>query len=447
MTGSNVDDVGPLLADHEDPTSPIVLTADSIKAAQEVAMLPRLRRRWLRTAALVATVTMLPIAWSYASALRAPGTDSAAARTAEWMRDHHLGAIVNWAEHVDYRLNTPRQGGEPAAVALPTTTQPTISPVSSGPSVVSPADVTTASPTVTTTAPAQFGRSPSAVHAAVLTPPTPLTSPVDPALPGEGTWAPIGPIIAGAPGVYVTQLRPDAVHSSYLDAVVWFDPHRVSFQQFVGHFFPGTPPGEPASVPTELQPSLLAAFAGGFRANDSHGGLWWHGQDVTPLREGAATLAITHDGMVQVGALGHDVVPSADDISLRQNLDLIVDAGKPVTELASDPNRIWGFTGPRNNEFVWRSGVGVTSDGAVVWVGGPALSIVDLAQTLVRAGAVRAMQLDINQEWVQFNTYAATGDKVHGAKLLAGMGHANDRYLTPDTRDFVAVFTRPALVP
>jgi hypothetical protein len=58
------------------------------------------------------------------------------------------------------------------------------------------------------------------------------------------------------------------------------------------------------------------------------------------------------------------------------------------------------------------------------------------------------MQLDINQEWVQFNVYGmGTDGAVHGSKLLPGMGHANDRYLSTDTRDFIAVFARPAPLP
>jgi hypothetical protein len=78
-----------------------------------------------------------------------------------------------------------------------------------------------------------------------------------------------------------------------------------------------------------------------------------------------------------------------------------------------------------------------------VWVGGPGLTVESLAETLVRAGAVRGMQLDINREWVQLNTYTVgTDGQVHGQRLLNGMEHTDDRWLTEDTRDFIAVFTR-----
>ena len=262
---------------------------------------------------------------------------------------------------------------------------------------------------------------------------------------GEGTWTPIGPLVGGAAGVYATEIRPDAVHTSYLDAVVWFDPRRVLFRQFPGTFFSGGPSDRPPYVPAREQASLIAAFEGGFRPGDSRGGLEIEQQSLAPLRQGAATLAIKADGTADVGILGRDFQASDGYDSFRQNLSLIVDNGAPVSQLATDPNRTWGFTGPTNKEFVWRSGVGVTASGALVWVGGPALSIEDLADTLVRAGAIRGMQLDINQDWVQFNTYAAgAAGQVHGSKLLAGMRHTGDRYLSTDSRDFIAVFARPA---
>ena len=36
--------------------------------------------------------------------------------------------------------------------------------------------------------------------------------------------------------------------------------------------------------------------------------------------------------------------------------------------------------------------------------------------------------------------------EVHGRKLLAAMEHTDDRYLSEDTRDFIAVFARPKAV-
>jgi hypothetical protein len=51
------------------------------------------------------------------------------------------------------------------------------------------------------------------------------------------------------------------------------------------------------------------------------------------------------------------------------------------------------------------------------------------------------MELDINSYWVSFNTYAAAG-ALRPAKLLAETERPATRYLTPDDRDFFAVYRR-----
>ena len=94
---------------------------------------------------------------------------------------------------------------------------------------------------------------------------------------------------------------------------------------------------------------------------------------------------------------------------------------------------------------MWRSGLGVTADGALVYVGGPGLDIADLANILVRAGAVRAMELDINTDWVNFSTYqpstpggAATA--TDGTELLPGMTGTPGRYFQSWwARDFITM--------
>ena len=58
-----------------------------------------------------------------------------------------------------------------------------------------------------------------------------------------------------------------------------------------------------------------------------------------------------------------------------------------------------------NKALVWRSGVGVDANGALIYAGGPALSVLSLGPTLQNAGAVRAMELDINTDWVSAYTY------------------------------------------
>jgi hypothetical protein len=51
------------------------------------------------------------------------------------------------------------------------------------------------------------------------------------------------------------------------------------------------------------------------------------------------------------------------------------------------------------------------------------------------------MELDINYEWTTFNFYGTFGTG-EPTKLLPGMDRSATRYLTPDDRDFFAVYAR-----
>jgi len=67
-------------------------------------------------------------------------------------------------------------------------------------------------------------------------------------------------------------------------------------------------------------------------------------------------------------------------------------------------------------------------------------TVSSLAAIMIHAGAVRAMELDINTYWTSFITYhhPGAGDP---ANLLPTMDRSPERYLTPDDRDFFAVYT------
>jgi hypothetical protein len=128
--------------------------------------------------------------------------------------------------------------------------------------------------------------------------------------------------------------------------------------------------------------------------------------------------------------------------AVRQNLVLIVDNGQLNPELREDDTTAFGAT-LGNNVYVWRSGVGVTADGALVYAGGPAMSIIALARTLQAAGAVRAMEMDINTDWVSAFTYVpqdptAFDSPIIGVKLLDNMSHDGSQYLQQNSRDFFA---------
>jgi hypothetical protein len=81
-----------------------------------------------------------------------------------------------------------------------------------------------------------------------------------------------------------------------------------------------------------------------------------------------------------------------------------------------------------------------------VYAASDGLTASSLADMLVRAGVVRAMELDINPNWVTFNLFShpdpADPTATTGAKLLPDMRRTADRYLGPDSRDFTAILLK-----
>jgi hypothetical protein len=122
----------------------------------------------------------------------------------------------------------------------------------------------------------------------------------------------------------------------------------------------------------------------------------------------------------------------------RQNLPLIIDHGRVNPQLNDTAE--WGAT-LGNAVLVWRSAIGVDSRGNLMFAAGNDQTVRSMAETLAHAGAIRAMELDINSYWVSFITYGAPF--AHGpANLLPEMSRSASRYLEPDDRDFFAVYAR-----
>jgi hypothetical protein len=122
----------------------------------------------------------------------------------------------------------------------------------------------------------------------------------------------------------------------------------------------------------------------------------------------------------------------------RQDLPLIVNHGHVNPNLSDGPE--WGAT-LGNKVYVWRSAVGIDRHGNLIYAAAPDQTVGSLARVMVHAGAVRAMELDINAYWPSFITYRFPGAR-HPANLLADMVRSPLRYLTPDDRDFFAVYVR-----
>lgn len=348
---------------------------------------------------LIFTVGVLTAGWSLANAVFSPVNDPISAKLAEWARGHGMGSLVTGLESLQYDLNPPKVGGTPGSALLKS---------------VSSSYVQTSLRTIVT-----------------------------PSLPNEGKFKSIV-TSHGIPLVQVAYMRPDTLHTSYLSAIVWMSGIHTRLEQHPGQSDPGHLSlwSKKTSIADSSAIGLLAAFNGGFKIKDARGGYYDNGHTVGTLVRGAASLVVYRNGKSNIGAWGTDVTMTPDVVSVRQNLQLLIENGQLATNLDAAVKANWGTTvGASTN--VWRSGIGVTSTGDLVYVAGDALSAHALAALLQRAGAVRAMQLDINKSWISYMwfTPSAGSNLLTPHKIMDFQRPAN-RYFSTTSRDFFAVYYR-----
>ncbi|GAA2553827.1 phosphodiester glycosidase family protein [Pseudonocardia hydrocarbonoxydans] len=361
---------------------------------------PNRRRRWV--AAAVVALSIWPLA-SYTQALTYPGNASFAVRTVEWVRDNGGGGLVDLVESIWYRQGPTATAPDPAGLPRPSATS---------------------------------SAAPAPAPLPVLQGATPV--------PGEGVWTAGQAAPGGTPAVYTTFIRPDPQHPSVVAGVARFDQGLTRTQVIAGTREPtGSAGPEGAQVPAVARSALVATFNSGFKMKDANGGYYADGQVRVPLRDGAASLVIHRDGTATIGRWGRDVTAGPDVVTVRQNLDLIVDGGRPVPGLDVNAFGTWGSA--RNQlQYTWRSGLGTDAAGNLIYVGGKDLTLASLADALTRAGAVTGMELDIHDNMVDLFTYRhdPSGALSTATKLLPNMPGPADRYLVPDQRDFVAITLR-----
>ena len=368
------------------------------RRAHQRPTLLRLRAR--RIVVLAALILVLDLVVSFWGAMTAPSNVSVGVRAVEWLRNNGAAGLVSDVERIYYSLNAPATGG-PALKRLPQ---------------------------VGTGARLQVSRdAPPAISPVIF-----------PSLPGEGQWHGTGPLVSGAAPVLVTTYRPDPNYPQLVAGVAWLDHTRTRLALIPGRYEPPNDGSQPAEVSPALRSVLLATFNSGFKLEDSGGGFFSQGQTYAALKDGQATLIGYSNGTVDVRTWTGGPAPGPGITFARQNLPLIIENGQLNPALSNDS--LWGAT-LGNAVRVWRSGVGVDAHGNLIYAAADIQTAESLARVLQRAGAVRAMELDINYEWTTFNYFGAYGAG-DPAKLLPGMDRPTTRYLAPDDRDFFAVYAR-----
>ena len=379
----------------------------------------RKRRRRRRAAVALAALLVLlsPAIYSYTTTMLQPSSLPLWPRSVEWLRSHHGNWLVDTAEHYYYTWKAPKKGG-PQLATLPTV------------GIAVPK-----APTRVRRTRAAAGM-PSRIPLVFSTP-----------LPDEGVWRGTGPVVEGRPPVLVTTFRTEVDYPRIVAYVAWFDHTRTAAAFYPGRYEPPSAPVRgPMSVPADQRWRLLATFNGGFIYRDGDNGSSIGGLQYEPLKQGLATLIAYRDGRVDVKTWTGGPVAGPNIAFARQSLPLIVDRGR--LNPALDDSTRWGYT-LGNAVRVWRTGAGIDRNGNLIYAAADDQTVVTLARILQRAGAVRAMQLDINPEWPTLITYSHHGGLVPD-KIVPNYQQPSTRYLVPDDRDFFAVYRRlagPVTVP
>ena len=355
-----------------------------------------------RIALVAALVALIPALFSYVGALAQSSNAPFGIRTGEWLRDHGAAGVVAKVESIYYSLTAPSKGG-PTLKAIPHVGYGALTAVA-----------------------AEFR--PGRVHAII-----------HPALPGEGVWHATRPGLEKEPPVLVTTVRDQPEYPRVLAGVAWINAKHTTVTYNPGRLEPAVsmPRGE-TEVPHARRGALLATFNSGFKLADSGGGVVDYGHTYSPMRDGLGTIVGYADGHLDVVDWSYGSTAPAGVNFARQNLPLIVSEGHANPNINNTSE--WGAT-VGNAVLVWRSSVGVDAHGNLIYIAGEDQSVQSLANAQIHAGAVRAMELDINSFWTSFITYGAPGAG-EPKNLLSGMERPSTRYLEPDDRDFFAVYSR-----
>ena len=204
----------------------------------------------------------------------------------------------------------------------------------------------------------------------------------------------------------VTTFRPELDYPQLVAYVAWFDHTRTPLGYYPGRYEPPHAAVRgPMMVPDDQRSRLLATFNGGFTYIDGDNGSADNGRTNEPLKDGNATLIGYRDGRIAIVNWSGGPNAGPDVAWARQSLAPIVWNGKLNPQLNDNPNSPqWGYT-LGGLTRVWRSGVGIDRRGNLIYAAADDQTVITLAKILQHAGAVRAMEFDINPDWHTLITY------------------------------------------
>ncbi len=264
-----------------------------------------------------------------------------------------------------------------------------------------------------------------------------------PKLPHEGEWSVVMPSSTSA-FLATTFVRPDPKRDYAITYLVKMNMSELIASAAAGTWEPGEQAHKgPGAIPLSIVNSnkLVAAFNGGFQKKDGEYGMIVQNTTYLPLKKNLATLVLYTDKKPEI--FNYTNQTFGKDISvIRQNGPMLLENGKIVTSSSEWNMQTWGLT-TTNSMYTWRSGIGVTKNGNLIYAAGASLVPQTLAFALKEAGAVNAMQLDINPVWVRFILFSSLGKGLYKySPLTASMVNGGYEYLHGYQKDFFYIYIK-----
>jgi hypothetical protein len=268
-----------------------------------------------------------------------------------------------------------------------------------------------------------------------------------PTIADEGIWKnkPLG-LFPNKEVMAYTFLRPDPTRSDTITTIVQIDTSVINMSSVAGTKHPGGSVGKPGSgmIPKDVADSgkLIAAFDGGFQYRDGAYGMIVGDTTYLPLKNDLGTVVGYKDGSLKI--INYTGQSLGDNVAfIRQNCPILIANGNVAV---TDPENksLWGrIVKGQVGIYTSRSGIGLTKEGNLLFAVGNNLTPITLADALKAAGAINAIQLDINPEWVRFNIFESISQgKYSSTTLTKDMHDGSKAYLNGYTKDFFYLYAK-----
>jgi hypothetical protein len=241
-----------------------------------------------------------------------------------------------------------------------------------------------------------------------------------------------------------TFVRPDTERAYTIVTIAQLDMKSMRLGVVAGTKEPGGKLGNvgPGKVPIDIVDNnkLVAAFDGGFQYRDGKYGMIVDGKTYLPLINDVGTVVGYKNGDFKIiNYTGQDL--GGDVEFVRQNCPILIENGQlAVVDVKN--KKLWGRTFSADI-VTWRTGMGITKNGNLLFAVGNSLTPTTLAVALQMAGAENAIQLDINPNWVRFNIFNPLGNGKYDSKpLTLDLKNGASSYLNGYAKDFFYVYKK-----